>query len=369
MGSFGNSDPTLAVGDFNHDGSPDLLRNITVFTNTGAAIFIPCSTLSPSFAFSYANSGDAADFNGDGHIDLATFADQIVRVWLGNGTGAFTPVLESNRFDRYWCDIAGADFNHDGIMDLSLFRGEANDSNTVVILTGKGDGTFTNITSYSRGYSYDRARLRIADLNLDDYPDIVAVGYYAPFATVLLGQGSGDLSMPIKSGQGGLDAYALADVNGDGYPDELASRYNGLSISLGMGNGVFTNQPIITPVLLGSPNNGIAAGDYNGDLKPDIAITHSQLATSYVTVLTNYSDGPFVGPTLTMLSAPTNSRSRAVLSWPAVSNAFFTLQFRPTLATNTSWQNATGTVTRVGKNNFVTNNPGARNGFYRLKQP
>jgi len=82
------------------------------------------------------------DFNEDGIPDLAVanIGTNTVSILLGNGDGTFTlkssPVVGNSPFAL----IAG-DFNADGHLDLGVSN---SGDNTVTILLGAGNGTFTN---------------------------------------------------------------------------------------------------------------------------------------------------------------------------------------------------------------------------------
>lgn len=85
----------------------------------------------------------AADFNGDGKLDLAiaNYYDGSVAIMLGNGDGTFTPASGSPiAVGKNPVALAVGDFNSDGKLDLVV----ANQTdNTLSILLGNGDGTFT----------------------------------------------------------------------------------------------------------------------------------------------------------------------------------------------------------------------------------
>jgi hypothetical protein len=352
--------PTYATGDFNHDGKLDVLRSTNVWLAAGDGTFT-LHTSVPSWSYSsFYFDARAADCNNDGNLDLVMWGELRLHVWLGDGSGTFTPAPASNRLDRTWGKIDLADFNRDGIADVALYQGESYDSNTVMLLTGKGDGTFTNVTGYARP-GYDRAFIRVADLNLDDLPDVMVAGLYFQYGSVFLGQAAGGLGVRTNTGRSSANSmFQLADLNGDGYLDQVVAGASDLLVSLGRGDGTFTNQPPIRLLVTGYLNGALAVGDYNRDSKPDVAVLHGN---NTVTVLTNYSDGAAVGPPLAL-----RSHAPDVLSWPAVSNGFFALEFRSSLNTNVTWQAVTNGAVRRSTNIFVTNAPGTSRGFYRLRQ-
>ena len=92
------------------------------------------------------------DFNGDGKPDLAvtnSFGNGSVGVLLGNGAGTFQPVVQYPVSGNPGY-LATADFNGDGVADLAIGAG------TLSVLLGKGDGTFG--TAVSSRASWSRAR-------------------------------------------------------------------------------------------------------------------------------------------------------------------------------------------------------------------
>src|SRR5207248_1823532 len=103
------------------------------------------------------------DFTGDGHLDLAV-ADanaNDVSVLLGTGDGMFQAAIHSETGSGVILpsgvpagttplDLVAADFHGDGRLDLATGNGGSND---ISILLGKGDGTFEEPAANAVGNS------------------------------------------------------------------------------------------------------------------------------------------------------------------------------------------------------------------------
>jgi hypothetical protein len=77
--------------------------------------------------------------------------------------------------------VVVADFNADGHADLAL---ASFNSNTVSILQSNGDGTFLAAQSYAGGKT--PSSLAVGDFNGDGLPDLAIANYYGYSVTVLL---------------------------------------------------------------------------------------------------------------------------------------------------------------------------------------
>ncbi|MFT3907395.1 MAG: VCBS repeat-containing protein [Steroidobacteraceae bacterium] len=144
------------------------------------------------------------------------------------------------------------------------------------------------------------------DLNKDGVPDIVAanqggMSLEKGTITVVLGKGKGQFAAPVQYTLGNAGPYetAAGDFNGDGYPD-LAVELFGTSdptivateVDVFINNGDGTFKPFVK-YDTGTKPRAVAAADMNGDGKLDLVVANSTANT--VGVLLGKGDGTF-GP-------------------------------------------------------------------------
>jgi len=245
----------------------------------------------------------AADFNNDGHLDLATanLWDGTISVLRGNDNGTFQPAQNIAGGGR---SIAVGDFNGDDMLDLLTSNGTS-----VSVLISNGDATFLPPVSTEIQGVGDSISMAVGDFNDDGLLD-VAVGTYSyywggPTGTqveVLLGDGDGgfthgDLhSVPRSSYHVPL---AVADVNEDGRPDVLVGSEDSMLVSVLLANpdGTLSYTPGVSDFATGNRTRFVSVADFTGDGIPDLITAGYSLGAA---VLPGRGDGTFAARIVTI---------------------------------------------------------------------
>jgi phospholipase C len=231
----------------------------------------------------------SGDFNGDGKIDLAV-ADQssnTISILLGNGDGTFTTGVTLTA-GNHPSALAVGDFNHDGKLDLAV--GNSPDS-TISIFLGDGAGNFTAVPTLVN--TVNPVSIAVSDFNRDGFSDLVVANYMINTVSVFLGKGDGTFwptSTPAVTLNGPI-AVAVGDFNQNGTPDIAIanSKVNIISILPGNGDGTFGKAGSLS---LSSAPSWIGTADFNGDGKIDLAVVSS--AGSTVTLYLGTGNNGFV---------------------------------------------------------------------------
>ena len=286
---------SVAVGDFNNDGIPDLAIASNLFTSPNLTIYLGRGD--GTFVFNgYSSAGSipesvaVGNFNSDSSLDLVVADAQsgFVGILLGTGYGGFETGASYGAGTNPCCVTVG-DVNGDGISDLAVTNYTT--AGNVQVLLGNSNGTFQTAVPYAAG-SYPESPV-LANFNPGSALDLAVVnsGSTSDNVGVYLNEGNGIFGSPQYFSVGTYPvAAATGDFNGDGKADLAVVNFNDdtVSILLGNGDGTFQPQQIYAT---GTNPNSVAVADFNGDGKPDLAITN--LNDNTVSVLLGNGDGTF----------------------------------------------------------------------------
>ena len=264
---------SVGAGDFNNDGNVDLAigdDGIAVLLGNGNGTF----QSEVDYGMGMTGPIAVADFNNDQELDvLGLNSAGDLAVILGNGNGTFGLPLNSSVNGIVYA-FTVADFNHDGKPDVAALV-RSNTATYTQVLLGNGDGTFSLGVTYTPQFAPNA--ITSGDLNGDGIPDLVVGvssgndnGFFADSVVVLLGKGDGTFQSPITTFAGNsISSIAVADFNLDGKQDVALSNagWNDISLLLGNGNGTFQ-----APVQYRAGGGQMVAADFDGNGSPDLAV-------------------------------------------------------------------------------------------------
>jgi hypothetical protein len=212
----------------------------------------------------------AADFDGDGQLDVLAFDYGAIELMLGTGDGLFVPGGSTPSEGSPW-PMPVLDLNHDGRLDLVRASGDG-----YAASFGNPDGTFSAVPPIAS--QQETMLAAVGDINDDGYPDLAAYGYPSYAVAIYLGDAAFGFtrSITIDPGVYASDIY-LADVNADGHLDLFVGAQSVVQTS---GS---TPPPLASHVWLGDGHAGFSEGapvdahgwkvllrDVDGDGAPDV---------------------------------------------------------------------------------------------------
>lgn len=280
----------VSVADVNGDGRPDLAVTMSINSTLWTSVLLADGN---SFREAARYPGFRApvrfaDLDRDGHVDLASPVGGVLAIADGNGDGTFAaatglslPGTTPDRAQNHAIEVA--DFNRDGHLDLAASNWQAQ---SISVFLGNGDGTFQQRSDYA-GVG---AELAVARVNDDAAPDLImtmTTGF-----GVALNRGDGTFAEVVAYPEATRifpQDIATADLNDDGFADVVLASTTGTEHSvvtwLSSRNGSFAAGPAFpfAPSSFGYPT-ALEARDFDGDGRPDVALGTQSSAESVWTL-------------------------------------------------------------------------------------
>lgn len=297
--AVGAQPQAVVAGDFNGDGLLDLATanagggSVTILIADGtargdvhfSALEVPVDPFGPIAIV-------AADFNGDGRLDLATanYLGNSVSILLNDTADGATVARFSVAahlivgMDGPYA-LAVGDFNDDGQPDLATANSYGNSVAILVNETLPGSSELHFGLSASPAVGQGPIAIAVGDFNGDHKPDLVTANHYDDSLSILLNDTAADVAGAsfraaerLRVGINcGLTAVAAVDFNGDGKPDLVTTNDGSDSLSI-LGNDTSPGAAAVRFSVVASPAvsgnlYALAIGDFNRDGKPDLAVT------------------------------------------------------------------------------------------------
>lgn len=280
-----DSASSLASADFNGDGKIDVVSvgsfpgSLVLLKGNGDGTFqagVPVDGGSPYFA----RTPFAADYDGDGDVDLMTRefdappvgieTEGQVAVHLNDGAGNFTRQVIVGGLTLGASAIQVGELNGDGRPDFIRWA----NSTTLVYHESLPSGGYAPEEVVSSSFtSLNATRLQLEDIDADGDLDILAYDTTPRRLSIFRNDGAGNFGAPQQlTFAASTTVRAVADITGDGRPDILATDTATVYYAQNS-DGTFGARTVLSSI--GSGVTRMIPTDLNQDGVVDLVIIQS----------------------------------------------------------------------------------------------
>ena len=284
----GTSPYTVAIGDLDGDGKPDLAvanlnsSTVSVLRNTSTSGSVAFAAKVDFGTGGGPTSVAIGDLDGDGKPDLAVAnyngntISQLLNTSTSGSVSFAAKVDFSTGTNPY--DVAISDLDGDGKPDLAVMN--YNEDTVSVLRNTSTSGSVAFAPKVDFGTGSHAHNVVIGDLDGDGKPDLAVANYASDTISLLRNTStSGSISFAAKVdfGTGNNPYYvAIGDLDGDGKPDLAAANWTSNNVSVLRNTSTSGNVSFAAKVNFSAGNNpaSVAIGDLDGDGKPDLAVAN-----------------------------------------------------------------------------------------------
>ncbi|UCC29835.1 MAG: CRTAC1 family protein [Phycisphaerales bacterium] len=284
---------TVAWGDANNDGAPDLAVGNTIgpnhlHTNNGSGSFTDSNQFGSASTFAVV----WGDYDNDGDLDVAVGGGAAHALYVNNGSGVFDP--EEQFGDSTTVAMAWGDCDNDGDIDLAVGNGILGPEEQNYVYVNNGDGSFTEQEAFGMGRTDSVAW---GDFDNDGDLDLaVGNGGFQRNEQNYLYTNEGNCTFHAVAEFGTADTAAVAwgDANSDGLLDLAVANWgtdNQNRLYINKGDGSFEGRAEFGA----RDTNTIAWADFDNDGDMDVVVGNGDFDVADQNYLyVNAGDGTFV---------------------------------------------------------------------------
>lgn len=287
----------IAIADFDGDGKPDIVttnagsNTISVLRNSSSSGSITGSSFANKVDFtadSLPNGIITADLDGDGKPDIVVANSNSNSISVFHNTSTISSISFATKVDfavgSYPVFVTIGDLDGDGKPDLVVANTQSNTFSVFRNTSTSGSISFTDKVDFACGNT--PVGVAISDFDGDGKPDVEVTNVGSNAVSVFRNTSvTGSISFANKvdfAAGSNPSLVTVGDFDGDGKPDLAVTHHGNDTISIFRNTSILGNITFAAHVDFVAGNNFTrdqAIGDLDGDGKLDLAVANNDSNT------------------------------------------------------------------------------------------